>query len=664
MFAVPDSIEALGAGCSADGETIDEVCASSFLDHPFPSDFRRDEAGKVRFAGFVNPRQLPILTAYTKLADRLLDGFSPQASGFLRFRGALDPATLPATPTAALDPAASVQLIDVDDASPEKGKRRLISLYYRDQPGAYWQSHTLAFQPTFGYPLRVGTRYALVVTTAARGAGGVALGRSAELDGVLGREGGATTAAVRKLHDAWAPAVAAIGAAGVPVDQIAHLAVFTTTDPTAELEQVRDDVRKNFPAPTVHPDSWKRTGQVAGVHDVYEGMYGPSPDYQQGTLPFAKDGDGGNFAFENGQPKVQRQFDLRFALVVPDGGKCPPPPAGYPVVLYAHGTGGDYRSFIDDRTAAALADQCVASMGIDQIFHGTRPGAPQGPNAESEVQILFFNFQNPTAARTNGRQAAIDEVQWARLFTESQTAVPGSVARGGAPIAFDPSKVMFFGHSQGGQNGPLYLAIDDSARGGVLSGSGGVISITLLEKTEPSPSVAAAVKTLFLGLKTEQFEELNPLHPAMALAQSIVDVDDPIHYGRKIILEPRPGFAPKSIYQTEGVNADFTGDHFTPPHSIEVAAVAMGLPPMAPVVHPVAEMAFGSLAPLSIPPEGVAGNLAGGKATGVLAQWAPVLNGKATEGHFVVFDIPAARAQAARFCKNLGDDPVGRVPAP
>ena len=51
------------------------------------------------------------------------------------------------------------------------------------------------------------------------------------------------------------------------------------------------------------------------------------------------------------------------------------PAGGYPIVLYAHGTGGDYRSFLDDGTGASLAQQCLASMGVDQIFHGTRPGA-------------------------------------------------------------------------------------------------------------------------------------------------------------------------------------------------------------------------------------------------------------------------------------------------
>ncbi|MCS6898606.1 MAG: hypothetical protein RMJ98_13055, partial [Myxococcales bacterium] len=128
-----------------------------------------------------------------------------------------------------------------------------------------------------------------------------------------------------------------------------------------------------------------------------------------------------------------------------------------------------------------------------------------------------------------------------------------------------------------------------------------------------------------------------------------------------LIREPRPGFAPKSIYQTEGVNPDGSGDNYTPPRSMEVQAVATGLPLMEPVVRAIPEMTLRGLTPVSIPAEGLSGNLAGGKASGVLAQWSPT---DGSDGHFVVFHVAKARAQAARFCRNLADDPVGRIPAP
>ncbi len=659
LFELPGDLDTFGQGCSVDGLTdADGLCSISFFDHPMPSDFRRDAQGRVRWANFVRQDQSPPVTFYVSVLDRLLRGFSPEAAGFLRFKGTVDPSSLPTTVQASTEASSVVQLIDVDEASPERGKRHPISVYYREKPGAYWAPSTVAWVPAVGVPLRPSTRYAVVVTRALRASDGTEIGHAPELDGVLGL--GTASAAASALATSWKGAIDAVETAGVARASIAHLSVFTTDDPAAELFAIRDEVHKSVAAPTAHDWAAKDTNATL---DVYEGMYGPSPDFQQGTPPFAKPANGGAFAFDDtGKPVVQRTFELRFALATPKPSACPMPAAGYPVVLYAHGTGGNYRSFLGDGTAAALASRCVASMGIDQIFHGTRPGAPpDGPNFDNEVAFLFFNVDNPVAARTNGRQAAIDEVQRARLFTESHASVPPAVARDGQEIRIDPSKVLFFGHSQGGQNGPLYLAIDDSARGGVLSGSGGVFSVTLLEKTEPEPSIAQAVKGIFLALSPDQYEELNAWHPALALAQNLVDAADPIHYARYIISEPRAGFAPKSIYQTEGVRADGTGDSYTPPHSIEQMGVALGLPLQTPVIRPIASMDVLGRPAVTIPASGLSGNLASGKASGVLAQWVPPTT---SDGHFVVFNVPAARAQAAQFCRNLADNPVGLVPAP
>ena len=238
-------------------------------------------------------------------------------------------------------------------------------------------------------------------------------------------------------------------------------------------------------------------------------------------------------------------FVLRFSLMVPIASKCPMPAAGYPIVMYAHGTGGDYESYVSDGSGESLAEQCIATMGVDQIFHGTRPGAPPNDN-ESDEELLFFNVENPVAARTNPRQSAIDEVQRARLFTESHMSVPASVSTTQSEILLDSTKLCFFGHSQGGLNGPLYFAADDSSLGGVLSGSSAEMSITLLEKTQPSPSVAALVKTVFLALHPDEEAEVDVFHPAISLAQSIVDVADPLHYARHSIAEPRTDSRPRA----------------------------------------------------------------------------------------------------------------------
>jgi len=647
IFVVPGSLDALS------GET--------FFDQPWPSDLRYAADGAVDFAGYPNPRRMPLIDDYVQSMKGILHGFSPAASGFLRFTAALDPASLPKTPLDALDPASSVQLIDIDPASPDHGMRQRVSLFFRAEQGTYWQPDTLAFMPAFGYPLAPHTRYALVVTDQVRDVDGGRVVASRSVRELLGIDptSGATASAAEKL----AGAVGEIAKAGIDKRHIAHFTVFTTDAPIAQTIKIRDWVLKNYPAPDVTSGSWVAKDQTTDM-DVYEAEYGPSPDFQKGQIPFIKYGDGGELAFDaNGAPVKQRDFNLRFALSVPIATTCPMPAGGYPIMLYAHGTGGDYRTFVRSGVAKAFAQRCIAVMGIDQIFHGTRPGGPcslDSPPCNTSVDLIFFNVQNPTAARANGPESAIDVVQQARLFTETGIQVPAAVSRTGSAIAFNGKELTFMGHSQGGLNGPMFLAIDNQARGGVLSGSGSMISISILEKTKPV-NVAGLVKTL-MGLATvSEQQEVNPFHPGISLIQTIVDPTDPIHYVPHIVLDPRSGFSPKSVLMTEGVESDGTGDNYTPPHSIEVESVALGLPPANPVIHPVAENKWGDLSPVDIPAGGLSGNLAGGAASGVLSQWHA---SQASDGHFVVFDIPAAMQQASGFVRNLVDDPKGRVPAP
>jgi len=176
-----------------------------------------------------------------------------------------------------------------------------------------------------------------------------------------------------------------------------------------------------------------------------------------------------------------------------------------------------------------------------------------------------------------------------------------------------------------------------------------------------------------------------------------------VHYMPYIIGNPRHG-KPKSIYQTEGIsvgdacasdddcsstggkcntsgfcetscatNADCPGspwkcntrgvcedgDNFAPPHGIEIASAALGIPRQMPGIRQVAESWGIDPSEVTVPQGGLKGNLANGQATGLLGQFPPAAG---SDGHFVVFDIPACREQAAQFVANLAADPIGNIP--
>jgi hypothetical protein len=652
-----------GTACSAERATgveaiyslpssLDALSGEAFLDHPFPSHFRT-ESGSPVYRGMYNPRGTPLVEQYIDSIEGVLDGFSTVGAGYLRFAGAVDVSSLPADESASLQPRSSVQLVNVDATSERYLSRHPIAVSFRREGGHFVLPNTLRWIPAFGFPLEPATRYAIVTTGALRAEGGGATRASQGLRQMLGLE--PSEGAIAAHRDAVRTDLDALTSLGLRRELISHLSVFTTADPTGELLAVRDHLHQHVAAPSFEEGQWQQ--HIAENYVEYQGVYGPSPNYQAGTVPFSAPADGGALNFDAaGEPAVVDTFDLRFSLTVPLQSACAMPDDGYPIVLYAHGTGGNFRSYINAGVARDMAGLCVATMGVDQIFHGTRPGSPGDKQA---TQILFFNFENIIAARSNTRQSAIDEVQRARLFTSGQGFVPADVSYTDKAIRFDPARITFFGHSQGGLNGPLFLAVDDAARGGVLSGAGSVIAITLIEKTKPVPSIAGLVRTVFLQLGDDESQELDVFHPALSLAQAIIDPVDPVNYAALLIDRPRDGFAPKSIYMTEGIGPDGIGDSYTPPLGTEALAIATGLPLQRPVQYRSPLLAWAATE-ISVPPQGLAGHLADGKASGVLAQWAPA----DADGHFVVFNVPAARQQASLFLLDLLNGPAGRVRAP
>lgn len=611
-----------------------------FFDHPWPSDYRLDGSESVVLSGYPNPAHIDLIETYQTVMAGRLKGFSPAAAGYLRFTVALDPSTLPASVPASVSDSSSVQLIDVSPASPDYGKHMMIAVQFYAAGNEYVPENTLAFAPALGQPLRPKTRYALVVTDSVLDTHGEWLDISPELSKLVD-DGGAT--------GSYAEAIDELDALGV--DDILHLAVFTTSDPTREAYALRDTTVTSFESPQA--SDYSAQEQVSGLYDVYEGIYGPSPDFQAGTPPFLTPTAGGDVRYDaNGNPIVQREVELRFALGVPDATNCPPPATGYPIVLVAHGTGGDYRTAFegDNAEVRTFASVCLATLSIDQIFHGTRPGGDLGI-----PDLLYFNLQNPLAARSNGPQSATDFVQLARLVVDNGLVVPSDVSRTGVALEFDPDRVLFFGHSQGGLNGPILLAADDQTRGGVMSGAAATISVALLEKKEPYDFPALLAQLLGIADPSE----LDAFHPALSLAQLLADPSDGIHYARTIVNEPRAAFVAKSLFMTAGVRADGTGDSYAPPLGIEALAAAVGLPGRLPEIHPSILAQWRGLAPLMVPSAGLSGNLALGTASGALAQYDA---DAASDGHFVAYQVPEARTDVAAFLRSLADDAAGRVP--
>jgi hypothetical protein len=592
------------------------------FDLPWPTDLRRTAAGMIDASAFPNPSGAPLVDTYKEaLGD--LDGYATSGSVYFRFSAAIDPASLPADPAASREEGSTVLLVDVDPESASFGVRRPVRTRIQEEATAFWPLHALAVLPVHGFVLDPGTTYAAVLTTGIRAADGAAFERDQDLDALLGDGGDETVGAARAVYG---PAIDSLETLGVARETILSIAVFTTEETTRDLFAGADVVRDEVEAPAAR--EWFQA-EARGEYTIVIGRWGPMPNFQTGVSPFLE--TGGTFEMgADGRPVVQSLDEGRFSVTVPTGAIAE---TGCPVVIYAHGTGGDYLSYTRDGTAAVLAARGLCAMGFDQVLHGERspPGDATG--------ALFFNFLNPLAGRDNARQSALDVVQEARLA--AGLVVPGRVLPGGADVVLDASRVLFMGHSQGGLNGPLFFAVDGTAKGAVFSGAGGGLNISLIEKKEPFDILA--IVSLVLDVDPTM-EGLDMFHPIATLAQTLAEPADVLNYGRYWFASPAEGIAPRSVLMTEGLL-----DVYTPPASIEALAIAGGLSLVEPVAREIEGMTLAGRPPLEMP---VRGNADG--VTAALLQFPD-------DGHFAVFQNDRAKELFGDFLATVAADGVGQV---
>ena len=585
-----------------------------FFDAPWPSDARRTAAGTLDMSGFPNPFNISLVDEYLALLEDEIHGFGLQTPTYFRFDAPLEVASLPSLEES-LEEGASVFLVDIDASSPQRGERVPVVVDFVEEASEYWPGNTLTVQPAYGAPLRESNRYAVVVTKGVLGFDGLPVQRPALVNMLLGFE--PLDADALPLALAEETSLAALDELGVQRQDIVSFTSFTTQNVTREMYALRDYVDA-LPAPALPFDVTRMVDQNEDFR-LLTGTF-MSPQFMDGEVPFVD--QGGRIHFDaDGTPVQQGEFEVRFAVSLPQGDT---PPNGWPVILYAHGTGGDWMSFVGE-TARRAARLGFAMVGVDQIHHGIRNPDDDAP------ELLVFNFFNPQAFRNNNRQSAVDLMALARFIIEN----PLDPRVLGEGFFFDASQLYFFGHSQGGINGPVYLAADDTARGGVLSGAGGVLPIALVDKVEPV-NIPMLVATI---LRVQDPAQLRTDFPVFAALATAVEVSDPTLYVDAIARAPRDGFAAKHVMMTQGLT-----DQYTPPRSMEAMATSMGAPIVGDVLgeHELASLLGNS------PVTSASGNVNG--ATLGVVQY--------PGGHFVAFEDEARDRIDAFFSSALAGVPT------
>ena len=593
---------------------------------------------------------IEVNTATVEQALDLLDGFGTTTATFFFFSGAIDPATLPASPRLAPSLSDSVFCADATTGTPVQ-----IALKWNVDTRI---PNVLAVLPLPGKPLAEKTTYTCVVTTAVTDPLAQPVEPSADWQSV--RDGVSANGDADAIFD---PVVSMLGGHGVAAASIAGMTVFTTQSTIDDVVKIRDVVLPSLPVPsadftsrpelvfdtdaklaTLLPSTFVRdhVGTIAtGFYDSARFQtHDPDGDGPFGDLPlppsfvtcavpceptderFTRDGSGTPIVIDI--PKIP------VTVVIPKG---TPPPGGWPVIIQQHGLGGQRDTVVGfGETDAARG---FASIGIDAVAHGYRyfdcgpsaacsqdtannfggtaipDGFADGTLAGQSIGFLTVNlgffqaFHNFLGIRDNFRQTYVDLMSLVRLLH-------GHSIDSALGTTLNDTEIFYMGHSLGGLMGSGFAPIEPDVKAFLLNATGGGLTNQLFVNSSIGAGAQGLV-TGILGLDPANVPDQFAL--ANNFTQSIIDPADGLNEAR-LLLDPVDG-TPRNVLQ-----AECFGDEVVPNPSNEALAVAAGLPLFDPFVTDLHQSSF------TLPVVPTVGTIHGNAAGGATA--AVIQNGPAT----------------------------------
>jgi predicted esterase len=612
-----------------------------FFRLPFPNDVRLKQGGGIDLTDFPTPGSALLgvdpVQLYVDAVSENDSGWGVYPTVFFRFSGMFDGESFSEE---------TVHFVDITDpAQPRnKGWRR----YYFTGRTNYLCENWVAIQPYFGSPLEPEHTYAVWIDNRLIGADGEPIERAENLSALLGSSTPADDV-LAGAHAKYAGLRQYLEGENIDEETVLTATVFTVGAVRNTMKELSEAVQTlpvatakdwvkcgaGVDSPCPQAEGGRACGEGTEDYDEYHALVS-LPVFQQGTAPYLTAQDGGGIDVSS--PSSE---DVCLSLTVPTGDM---PALGWPAVVFAHGTGGSFRGHVRDEVAGVLsrASEKFVVLGIDQVQHGPRRGdSMQSPNN------LFFNFLNPAAARGNPLQGAADQLSLARFAATLEVSAETS---GGAAIKIDGTRLVFFGHSQGATEGSLMLPYGDLYKAAVLSGNGASLQDSLRTKTSPENIAAALPFALQEPLMADP--DYGPgvaqYHPVLALLQQWIDPADPLSYA-PLLPAPPEGHVTKDVLQTFG-----SGDTFSTPVTLAMFAVAAGLDQVTP--HESADPVYEEELPGAVA-LGLTGNVGSAQnaVTQGMRQYGPPAG---EDGHFVVFDVPAASDDMVLFVTGA----VGATP--
>ena len=363
---------------------------------------------------------------------------------------------------------------------------------------------------------------------------------------------------------------------GVRESEIVTASVFTTQSVTSILEKIRDQIKAANPEPAdflLGPGGTRTVfarEQVTGIKfnqqihvdgplesvtlptfllDIVPGAVGTiafgkysSPDYEVHPGEYIPE-----VGTRTGTPTIRGTNEIYFNLFLPRG---PKPEAGWPVAIFGHGA-GENKNTMPLTVAAVMAEHGIATIAINNVGTGfgplgtltvnqptgsavTFPAGGRGIDQNGDGVIDSPEGQDAAPPRTiisnrDGlRQTVADVMQLVRMIEV------GIDVDGDSAPDLDPSRIYYFGASQGGSIGVLFLAVEPSVMAGVPISTGGSniearrlsrrgVAARLASRTPPLINTPGITSLDGVSTPPPHFNENMPLRDGIPLAVRLAD---------------------------------------------------------------------------------------------------------------------------------------------
>ncbi|MEC9070940.1 MAG: hypothetical protein VX938_01115, partial [Myxococcota bacterium] len=470
---------------------IERTEATPFYHLPYPNDLRAKEPG-VDLSGFALPGSgvvgVDVVQRLAQAAETTQTGFSRTPVVRFRFSHSVDFGSIEGD--GGDDGVPTLHYVNVDLESSGYGSGPGFSWYVTDGGGQYLCPRWLALKTNLHSPLLPNTTYAAFLTDGIRTPEGVLLTQDDEFSLMMGEEEPEAPA----LAAAWQmyePLRAYLDSHEFERDNVIVGTVFTTAGGLdipgairAAIENPADDTQVAFApcqddgpcgqqledgCPTDNPDLHELHGRLS------------VPLIQEGNAPFiANDGEGGLSLDADGNPQTTGTTEVCVSLTIPAG--VPMPAGGWPVVVYGHDFGGDFRSAIDELgdvlwDGGAAGPAPVAVVGWQAPLHGDRGSPNQAPLAEA------YALDNPDGIRGNIYQGASDI--FALVSALETLNIPAADNASGTAIQLNMERVAYMGHGGGATAGILAVPHESRIQFSIWAGAGADLPSMLMSRTSP-----------------------------------------------------------------------------------------------------------------------------------------------------------------------------------